>query len=346
MKKTYHILLLVVSAILLVACNYEEDELVATNELTSYQLPQGNHDYDQTILDFYKKYGVYLLYDFSEKDAYWYVSGWNKFEEKEEYTSAVAGGKYLVTPADQNYVKQQLQMLDELWFSKLSDKAKKELLPVKILLCDKVDSCYVTIQYNYVWTPVFSYTTESVTHKDDVKVWYNYDNICVGWGNSTITSMTDADKHAFMAKLFHQWPEYIAERTVAGPSEEFATSINYDDIGNISYIKDCCAAGILTESYSKSPVNDWRKFIIGMLLFSEDWLYDETTPEPGQYDGWTNFAYASYGSYYLHEAADYRGLLSSVKDTNGILKRRYQIVRQYFIDNYGLDLQAIGNAQQ
>lgn len=336
-------LLLAVIAFCFTACNYDEDELVASDIKTSYQLPQGNHDYDQTILDFYKNYGVYLLYDFSDKDAYWYVSGWKMFEEQDEYSAAFPGGNYLVTPADQNYVKQQLALLDEIWFSKLTDKAKKGLLPTKILLCDEVDSCYVTIQYNYIWTPVFSYTTESVIHKDEVRAWYNFDHICVGWGNSAITSMTDADKHAFMAKIFHQWPEYVAEHK-ALPSEEFTNSIDYSKLTTANYIMDCCKQGILNTSYNASPTNDWVKFIIGMLLFNEEWLYDETTPTPGNYDAWSNFSYS--GASYRHEAADYRGLLSSVKDVNGILKKRYQIVRKYFIDNYGLDLQAIGNAQQ
>ncbi|MBR1463390.1 MAG: hypothetical protein IJ604_08495 [Prevotella sp.] len=342
MMKNKYMMLLAVLALCFTACNYDEDELVPSQVLTSYQLPQGNHDYDQTILDFYKNYGVYLLYDFSDKDAYWYVSGWRMFDENEKFTSAVAGGNYICKPSDQNYVRQQMALLDEVWFSKMTEKGKKALLPTKILLCSEVDSCYVTAQYNYIWTPVFSYTVDYIVHKDEVRAWYNFDHICVGWGNSDITQMTAADKHAFAAKLFHVWPEYIAERK-AGPSEEFTASIDYANLGNVSNIVNCCAAGILSDSYNCTPESDWRKFIIGMLLFSEDWLCDETTPAPGQYDGWTNFAYASYGSYYIHEAADYRGLLSSVKDTNGILKRRYQIVRQYFIDNYGMDLQAIGN---
>ncbi|MBQ7442067.1 MAG: hypothetical protein IJV52_11270 [Prevotella sp.] len=341
MMKNKYMLLLAVLALCFTACNYDEDELEPSNVLTSYQLPQGNHDYDQTIVDFYKKNGVYLLYNFSDKDAYWHVSGWKMFEEKDEYTAAVPGGNYICEPADQNYVKQQIALLDEVWFSKMTDKAKKELLPTKILLCNEVDSCYVTAEYIYTWTPVFSYTVEYTTHKDDVKAWYNYDHICVGWGNSNVTSMTAADKQAFASKLFHIWPEFVAERK-AGPSEEFASSVDYSSIGYVSYIADCCAKGILSESYNATPANDWRKFIIGMLCFSEEWLYDESITAPGQYDGWSN---TSYGAYYVHEQADYHGLLSSKKDTNGILKRRYQIVRQYFIDNYGMDLQSIGNAQ-
>ncbi len=112
--KNKYMLLLAVLALCFTACNYDEDELEPSNELTSYQLPQGNHDYDQTIVDFYKNYGVYLLYDFTEKDAYWYVTGWRKFVEQEEYTTAYPGGDYIVKPSDQNYIKQQLAMLDEV----------------------------------------------------------------------------------------------------------------------------------------------------------------------------------------------------------------------------------------
>ena len=37
------------------------------------------------------------------------------------------------------------------------------------------------------------------------------------------------------------------------------------------------------------------------------------------------------------------GLLNTVKDVNGLLKKRYDMVRNYFIENYNMDLQKVGN---
>jgi hypothetical protein len=38
------------------------------------------------------------------------------------------------------------------------------------------------------------------------------------------------------------------------------------------------------------------------------------------------------------------GMLNATKDTNGKIRQRYNIIRNYFINAYGVDLQAIGNA--
>jgi hypothetical protein len=40
----------------------------------------------------------------------------------------------------------------------------------------------------------------------------------------------------------------------------------------------------------------------------------------------------------------YLGILNVTKDSNGKIRQRYNIIRNYFITNYGVDLQAIGNA--
>ena len=37
------------------------------------------------------------------------------------------------------------------------------------------------------------------------------------------------------------------------------------------------------------------------------------------------------------------GILNPVKDVNGLLKKRYDMVRNYFIENYNMDLQKVGN---
>lgn len=53
------------------ACGYSEDELTPSGDALTYKLPQGNNDYDQTIVDYYNKYGTYILYKYTDKDAYW-----------------------------------------------------------------------------------------------------------------------------------------------------------------------------------------------------------------------------------------------------------------------------------
>ena len=82
-------------------------------------------------------------------------------------------------------------------------------------------------------------------------------------------------------------------------------------------------------------MNDWKHFMIMLMCYSYDYL----TEDPGDISKWTSWSSDSRWT----ESTDYHGILNAKKDTKGLLMKRYQIVRQFFIDNYEMDLQAVGN---
>ncbi|MCX2453640.1 hypothetical protein OQX61_20380 [Pedobacter sp. PLR] len=88
-----------------------------------YQLPQGNHPYDHKILDFYNKYGTYILYKFSSKDFRWNI------------TDDIL---YVADQGDQDYVEQSLDVLDKKLFSFYNEGFLKLTLPYKILLSSRI----------------------------------------------------------------------------------------------------------------------------------------------------------------------------------------------------------------
>lgn len=315
------------------SCDYSEDQLEPSNDLTSYQLPEGTHDYDDSIQKFYNTYGVYLLYNFTDKYAYWTPSGWKQGEPATDTTNGSDG--FLVTKADQNYVKQQLSLLNEVWFSKLNDTAKKKLLPTMILLCSEVDK----MQTKYIYSPSF----RMIYAPKPVYAHYNYDNICVTYGSSAVTNITANDKKAFRKQLFEEWAQYISEHK-AVPTDEFTTSVNYSSstITNASKPLDCTAVGILNSGYNVSASKDWLNFILMMMFYPESYL----TEDPGNISKWTSWnSYdANWNAVYDYDT-NFHGILNPAKDVNGILKERYQMVRQYFINNFNFDLQSIGNNQ-
>lgn len=316
------------------SCDYSEDALQPSGVLTSYQLPQGDHDYDQTILDFNKKYGVCMLYEFNNKDAYWSPTGWNNYKFNETTpTSTIAG--YLVEKADQAYVGQQINLLKDVWFDKLPEKAKKDLLPMKILLCNTVDSCYTKTEWTFDWsvTPV-KMESKVTEQKKSIPCWYNFDHICFGFGNANIASLTETDKRNISYRIMHTWIEYAGEHLIK-PTEEFANSVNYSSLESKYYVKDNCAQGILSASYNATAKNDWARFMVMMLCYPESWLNDATATV-GNYDSWSSPSSFT-------EPNNFKGILTSVKDVNGIILKRYNMVRQYYIDNYGFDLQSVGN---
>ena len=80
-------------------------------------------------------------------------------------------------------------------------------------------------------------------------------------------------------------------------------------------------------SYNVTVENDWKSFLLMMVTCSEEFL--TRTPE--------------FNSDWDYTEKNWDGLLNPVKDVNGLLKKRYDMVRNYFIENYNMDLQKVGN---
>lgn len=324
--------LLAISSVL-ASCNYDEDALEPSNERSSYTINQGNHDYDKTIQEFYNKYGKYLLYKFSEKDVYWTPTAWANGQLSTDSTTSGKQG-YLVESADTKYVGQQLGLLNEVWFSKLSDEAKKELLPTKIMLCSSVND--VVLQWVWGATVTQKYVPVPIYAK------YNYDNISVSGGSAEAAAWTDTEKDAFRKGIMQEWASYIAEHK-ATYSDEFGSSVDYssDAVKNASGPAACCEVGILNNPWSATATTDWTMFIVMMTTYPESYLTEDPGDLSNWYD-WTQYDYNIGSSVYDYDT-NFHGILNSAKDKNGIIQKRYDIVRKYFKDTYGIDLQEIGN---
>ena len=316
MKRNVYLYMILLLQVVLVTACYNEDDLTPSGIESRYVVPQGDHDYDATIVDFYEKYGSCLLYKFTDKDTYWTPLKWMNGALGENGKDG-----YIVSPADEAYVGEQLELLQDTWFSSYSDEFLSAFLPVKIMLCSEIDSVYAT----YVFSPTFMMVHESAK----VDAWYNYDNICVSYGSEEVTQMTEADVAAFRNKVNRIFIESMMGRGVTAPTKEFSEGINYD-IDDIYTMPNLWAEGIpLLDSHTSSisVEHDWECFLIMMVNYPESFL----TREPVFNDS------------YNTTEANWDGILNPVKDVNGLLKARYDYVRNYFIENYNMDLQTVGN---
>ena len=317
MKWSYFYIELLFLSILTVSC-YDEKDLEPSNIVSSYSVPQGTHDYDDVIVDIYDQYSSCLLYKFTDKDTYWTPSGWMNGSLGEEGTNG-----YIVTPADENYVGQQVDLLQNAWFSFYSDEFLKEFLPVKIMLCSNIDSVYAEYDFSEGFKVIYK--------GKGVNAWYNYDNICVSYGNETVIQMTKEDTLAFRSSISRTFIESMIGRGKTSPTKEFEEVTNYktDGINSMSPVELWklgvpCAS---LKTYSVSVETDWTSFLMMMITFSEEFL----TRTPEYFNEWD------------HSMANWDGILNPAKDVNGLLKKRYDMVRDYFIENYNMDLQKIGN---
>jgi hypothetical protein len=299
-------------AALFTGCKKEEDNPVPSGIIDTYTLPQGNHAFDQTILNYYQKYGSYLLYQFNDRDAYWTPTGWKK-----PVASTTAVGFWStgvdILPSDTNYIAAQLDLIQQKWFSYYSDKFLKQFLPVKILLCSKLDSIYTS----YVFSPSgLTYVKNAKT----IPAYYSYDNITVNYGNAAVNTMTAEDKRIFLAKVNLVFIQNIIGRSLTAPVATFTNSADY--VTTMTTIAQAYGKGIISGYFSPTALADWNAYITAMVTLSEDDL---------------NASVAN-------TDATAMGILNATKDTNGKIRQRYTIVRNYFINEYQVDLQKIGNA--
>lgn len=251
-----------------------------------------------------------MLYKFTEKDVYWTPTGYTKPIQPDANALWVLGAE--VEAADPEYIPAQLALIQSKWFTFYTDKFLKKFLPVKIILCKKVDSVY----NDYVFTPRFM----AVKMTKKVGAYYNYDNIKINYGDATVNTMTAAEQRTFLASVNTTFIESIIARGLTTPTAEFINSADY--LTTMTTNAQAFSKGIIIGYFGATAQADWNAYITAMVSFSTLNM-NNSTP-----------------NYDLTGA----GILNVTKDTNGQIKKRYTIVRDYFIKEYGVDLQLIGNA--
>lgn len=306
--------------ILLAICTFsscsttEESQLEPSGIKTGYTVPQGNSDYDQDIVNFYNKFGTYLLYDFTLKDAYWTPSKWTNGYPASNDNNGKLG--FLVEMPDKNYINQQLDLLKATWFDHYSDKFLDKFLPIKILLCSQVKEC----KYDFSTSP-------SKINAFNLSGYFNFDNISVSYANESITNITSAQKKVFEKDVNRLFVNCMIGQNKLVPTDAFGESANYTLAANNKTNTTLWAIGILQPYATASAVNDWKQFVTMMICYSEAYL-NKTVTTVSDTDT---------------KETSWEGIFTVKKDKNGLLKKRYTMVRQYYIDNYDIDLQTVGN---
>ena len=67
-----YLLTIILGLFLWTGCNDDDETLVPSTEPEfRYVLPQGNHDYDTKIVNWYEDCGFYILYKYEDKDVFY-----------------------------------------------------------------------------------------------------------------------------------------------------------------------------------------------------------------------------------------------------------------------------------
>ena len=212
-------------AVSLTGCHKEETLVASTDPEAVYHagtLPQGNHDYDADILQKYRDYTTFFLYKFDLKDYSWGVSAdvsyrWTPGQE--------AKPGYEIIPAAENYVGEQLALLNDLWLQYFPDTLLRRALPHKILLASALDSV----------VPKITDTEASQVFRASIPAYSGYDYIAVNGGNGTILTLTAAEKNRLKAKWCNLFLARIVKQGLVTRSTDFLAVSNYANASSIPW---------------------------------------------------------------------------------------------------------------
>ena len=260
----------------LAACSGNDDVEMFSPWTEEYELPQGLSDADDRIEEYYKRYGTYILYNYTDEDFYYELGGMNVVHKL----------------PDPMYVGDMLDLLEDIWFDFYPEDFHKKYMPLKIMLAD-----YIASVDSYTGTiyPMFLLSGSS----------------CQGFGfcSDTLKKLSPATKLEFKSTLhmalWQRWVEQMefpeeffsvsdySHATVLDPSsEDYARNRGF--VAYIGYDWSLYPDGLTGQLDKKMDVTS---FLMNMIVrTSMQWKDDLQWPLVKQkYDILRNFLQDTYG---------------------------------------------------
>lgn len=209
-----NIALMLLVTMLLVSC-YKEDALTpskGTEEI--FSIPQGDHDYDDVVVDWFERYGFYTLYVFEPKDLYWYNDGWLEGGNPINIPTGTEKG----SPGNEEFVGYAMDIFHDMMMRHYPDELLKQGMPLRVFICSEL----LNLEYDRV-------NSEYVP----IKIWLyeGWDNIAVNGASSYITdSLTWQDQLDCSKEFNAYFLERLADKgLIPMPGEDFFAVSVYED---------------------------------------------------------------------------------------------------------------------
>lgn len=305
--------ILLLGILFMVACSDEGTIIPSTEPEFRYSLPQGDHLYDDKIVDWFERCDFYILYKFEPKDVYFNLGyDWQGpildtiIDQYGNETYTAKG--YSVEMADETYIEQQLTWIEEMFLNHYSAGILKACMPQKIILGKNLFSYFsATFRMSY------DYTT------------YLFNEIIFSHGDESIETLSNDKKNSVKIDV-NKW--FLKQRMVdhLPDLEDFYAKTDYSRVLLASSPSARAEEGYLTSSTS-SNVEEMRKYdreaFVDMIISNS---YTVLTQDPGDE---------------AFNGRNYTGILQR----NKLIRERYDLIIQAY-KKVGVDLQAIGNMYQ
>ncbi len=170
-------------------CNQDEDTLEPSEHLPmKYTLPQGDAEYDDRILDFYKKFDTFILYEYDTIDPFWNV---------QSVTNALQD-YHIVLPKEEN-VEAGVNIIFDLWLDLYSAEFLQGRLPRYLFLSDSV----------YYWST--SILKPGVVELKTESYLTTATSMTITGINATLLNMTDSEKNKLKEALNAAYWTFIGD---------------------------------------------------------------------------------------------------------------------------------------
>lgn len=307
--KNEFILALFSLTLLCMGC-YKEDALVAKEGLEfHYTVPQGQSpEADPKIVDYYNKYGFYILYDFRPADMFWNNTSWNE--------------SVVMKQGDPAYAAKHLDLVEKAFFNYWDERYMK-YLPKKVLLCSRLDDYSTTGGGDGDGNTVYDIINR-------VNIYVGYDNIGLNGCSAELDTMTfevkgkfQTEVNAYMLGLLFERgdivvPQEFADADVLGYTYQvFYTNTQVDSMFRAGYL----SSQTLTTDKELSIENDFRSYLKLAAMPLE--LLEG---EPAEFN---------YDDIYLRSDPPLWGCMNSLRDPYGRIRVKYNAMMSY-LESLGL----------
>lgn len=297
--------LALVGMIILNSCA-KDKEIGEISPLTDdYILPQGKApEADARIVTLYEKYGSYFLYEFKQRDFDWKLVDVSLGDGEMDYMA------YSYTPADPMYVGDVLDMLDVVWFCFYPDDFLKKTIPYRVLLVSTLEE--IDLYY------------EETFEKD---YWIDANKIVISHCSGVLREMSGEDKRELKNVLQRDLMYYWLSAGIFEIPNEFYEVSDYSSNADIE---------IESENYARHRgfVPTWT----GEWVEWSEYMMNVNNPMYLTYDQ-QNDLYAYLERMIMCTSQEWEEDLKYP-----LVRQKYDILRNYFKENYGFDVQAIGDA--
>lgn len=284
------------------ACN-DDDVDFPSDSAIDIDFPQGDNDYDKDFVEFKNTYGSMVLYRFTEAQFRWAIN---------DYIP------YYGTVGDEQYVKNGWDMIRQgldVW----PEDFMKSCLPYSILLADSVYQ--LKDGYDSEW--------HSIKIKETRNSCYGYNHMAFAVVNDRVGTMTADRRKEFVGDVAYALIGYATSKSRIAIPEAFDTlytkwhnnySPGYEGAWGYN------GAGALDNTatiYNYTLYHDFATYVKYMVMMSAE----------------------SFEQRFLNDTFDCGG--SEYDENWNIIpehriRQKYEAVRDYFIDELGIDLGQIG----